>query len=273
MTDEGKNPEAPQGEQPDAAASTVERVDTPGQSVDTSFVDQAIADVTPPPAPAPTSPPMPAPTAPIPEGPPPGINPDLEYMVKQPREFVRAIIQEAINNEVMPGIASSQKIAGSVENFLTSSAEAETHIAASRMKEMTQKVLGADEDYRSNSDLRKRINNSLKEQLTNAKSRAMNGDFTNLKNLSNFGPEHYEAILLATKRLSGIPATSSVPATTYQPSSYTEGVTGAPAGDGGVELTPDDELVIAAYERTRPGYRDKYIKMKQEAIQRGDWEF
>lgn len=260
--------------------------------VDTSFLDAAIMppDVSDPGAPVyandlRTPPPAPEPRhypgygyvqggqykAEYPYQPTSQTDDDLNDLVGNTRGYVSAIVNQILAERADPLLNRMAQASSTVDDFISNTAEAEAYNAKSNIDGLFQSVFRQDEDYMSNPDLRKAINTSIGDMLHTAVVDARSGKFGNIKKLSSWGPNQAMAALAASKQMFGTSANSAAPVGrgNYMATETPR----ASVPEYNVEITPEEEGVIAFRERLDPSFRERFIAAKQEAINRGDWEF
>lgn len=257
----------------------------PAGPVDTSFLDAAIApDVSNPGAPQYANDYRSAPPQPQYQqsnyGPPPqqyGYRPnqngeeDLNDLVGNTRGYITNLVNQVLAERADPMLSQMSIASGQVSDFISSTADAEAYNAKNNIDGLFQTVFRQDEDYMSNPNLAAAINMSIGNMLRSATNDARRGKFDGVKKLSSWGPNQAKAALAASKQMFGSSAQSSAPVGggRYMATETSR----APVQNYNVEITPDEEGVIAFRERLDPSFRERFIVAKQKAIERGDWEF
>lgn len=256
----------------------------PRKPIDTSFLDQAVAppDVSDPGAPpvyqgdfrsAPPPAPRyyPGPQAPYYNAPPRPEEDELNAMVSNTRGYVQGLVNEAIQNSIAPVVGNFANQSSRMNEYLQTTANSNIMTARNNLDQLVRDVLSEDEDFMSDERLQDTVKTTLGRTLASAANRARGGDFREISLLTQWTPNHAKAALMAAKTLYGAGGSGRAPA--YNPSAtFTEGPS-TMGTDTSVDITPDEEQVIAARERVEPGFRDRFIAQKKIAMDRGDWEF
>jgi len=191
---------------------------------------------------------------------------EIEEFIRQgPSNFNRAIVQEQlapVQNQVMG-------MMGAVQNYLQAEvARAETS-AKTTIDQAYRDVFSKDEAFRSNPELKRRIDASLQGLLNNATQAAKQGYFDDLNMMRNFGPAQARAALAAAKAMIGVPGTAAAPMEVA--GAVVESPTpSVPRAD--VQLSADEEAIIAARSRADEGFRERYLRARQETEAAGDFE-
>ena len=245
--------------------------------VSPDWLDGAGAVPEPEPAPQPQYPPQ----QPYPQAPPPQYaqvpqqapqtlsDQQIESFVRGPRDFVEPIIREIVESQMGPAAMQSQQAAYGVQSFISSQAEASIGNAKRAIGDAYKDVFNQDEAFRGNKELQNRVGASLHGLLEQAAHGARGGNFNDISLFQSFGPAQARATLAAAKALMGIQGQAVAPMNVA--GAVVERTAGAVQKDT-VQLTADEETTIAARTRVEPGYRDRYIAAKEEAIKRGDVE-
>lgn len=266
-------PEPTPEPEPEVAAEP--ELESPPVSPD--WLDGAGAIPEPEPAPQPQYPPQ----QPYPQAPPPQYaqvpqqapqtmsDQQIESFVRDPDTYVNRLVQAQVEQAMGPTAMQANQAAYGVQSFISSQAEASIGNAKRAIGDAYRDVFNQDEAFRGNKELQNRVGASLQGLLEQAAYGARGGNFNDIALFQSFGPAQARATLAAAKALMGIQGQAVAPMNVA--GAVVERTAGAVQKDA-IQLTADEETTIAARSRVEPGYRDRYIKAKQEAIDRGDVE-
>jgi hypothetical protein len=194
----------------------------------------------------------------------------LEAFVRDPNGYVNRLVQAQVEQAIGPAAMTAMQAASGVSSFIHAQAETGIGEAKKAISSAYKDVFNQDETFRSNQDLQRRVGGSLQALLEQAAYKARSGDFSDLAMFRSFGEQQARATLAAAKALAGITGRSE------SPMSVAGAVVESPvarASRDDVQLSAEEEDVISARSRVEPGYRDRYIAAKKEAIKRGDFTF
>ena len=194
----------------------------------------------------------------------------IEAFVRDPGAYVNRLVQAQVEQAIGPAAMQAMQAASGVSSFIAAQAETGISEAKKSIADAYKEVFNQDETFRSNKELQSRVGGSLRSLLDQAAMGARNGNFNDLALFRQFGPAQARATLAAAKALMGIQGKAEAP---MRVAGAVVESSAPRAAAGDVDLSAEEEEVIAARSRVEPGYRERYIKSKREAIKRGDFTF
>ena len=256
-------------------------VQTASTAVEPAAVPQAppgwIREVGNEPAPLPPAPP--APTHPPVTYAEPAHRPDpvppedmaLNAVVQNPRGFIGGIVHEALDQRVNPAFAAMAETAGAVNSYLSAQSRVAIKNAQDNVEKLYSEVFHQDEAYNSNPNIKRDVDKTFQNLLQSGIHATRSGDFEGIVETGALTPLQANAALNAVKTLHGVTGNAVTgpnvgTAVVESPTSH------APITQTDVQITPEEENIIAFRERIDPGFRNDYIAAKKEAIVRGDFQ-
>jgi len=200
----------------------------------------------------------------------PGVMTDaqIEQFVKDPDAYIGRLVQARVEQAMGPLAMQAMQTSQGVGSFIAAQAETSISTAKKAVADAYRDVFNQDEAFRGNRELQERVGGSLRGLLEQAARGARSGNFNDIALFQSFGPAQARATLAAAKALMGLPGKAGAPMNVA--GAMVERAT-PKAVKGDVQLSAEEESAIAARSRVEPGYRERYIAAKQEAIKRGDF--
>lgn len=194
----------------------------------------------------------------------------LDAFIDDPDGYINSLVEsrleQRINQAIGPLAYQQQMIAGMTNQMREAQFRSVKGQADASIKKAYD-AFNKDKTFRTNKNVQRRIEGTLKGLYAQAVEAAQYGDLSQLYNLANMNESHVRATIAAARAIEGDVSYGSAPMQVE--GAFVESSRSPAAAGGGPELTAEEQEIA---RRLGGNYADRLRKAKAEAAKYNDFE-